>query len=149
MSRIGIRMLIGQHISVSSQDQPADYVGIICTKTRYTRKFTARLSEVVNDAVGNAQFICQNYYDLFEAPKVKIIGLDTIQGEFMYVPSHLHHMMFELLKNSMRAVVERFSDLDDDFPEIKLVVAQVENQQLMVGKRRHHHQNIRRRRRYS
>jgi pyruvate dehydrogenase kinase 2/3/4 len=55
---------------------------------------------------------------------VKIIGLEQIQGEFMYVPSHLHHMLFELLKNSMRAVVERYSELDDDFPEIRLVVAE-------------------------
>ncbi|KAJ3362820.1 hypothetical protein HDU91_003237 [Kappamyces sp. JEL0680] len=116
MSRIGIRMLIGQHISISSQEQPVDYVGIICTKTN--------LADVVEDAIGNAQFICQNYYDLYEAPKVKIIGLESVQGGFMYVPSHLHHMMFELLKNSMRAVVERFSDMNEDFPEIKLVVAQ-------------------------
>jgi pyruvate dehydrogenase kinase 2/3/4 len=36
MSRIGIRMLIGQHIAVSQVDQPTDYVGIICTKTRYS-----------------------------------------------------------------------------------------------------------------
>jgi pyruvate dehydrogenase kinase 2/3/4 len=33
MSRIGIRMLIGQHVSVS-QPMPDDYVGIICTKTK-------------------------------------------------------------------------------------------------------------------
>lgn len=64
MSRIGIRMLIGQHIAVSSPDQHPNYVGIICTKTR--------LADCVNDAVANAQFICQNYYDLFEAPKVKV-----------------------------------------------------------------------------
>lgn len=37
MSRIGIRMLIGQHIAVSEVDQPRDYVGIICTKTRYLK----------------------------------------------------------------------------------------------------------------
>jgi pyruvate dehydrogenase kinase 2/3/4 len=82
------------------------------------------LKHVVEDAISNAQFICQNYYDLFEAPKVKIIGLDQIQTQFMYVPSHLHHMLFELLKNSMRAVVERFNDLEEDFPEIRLVVAE-------------------------
>ena len=42
----------------------------------------------------------------------------------MYVPSHLHHMLFELLKNSMRAVVERNIDKTEEFPEIKLVVAE-------------------------
>jgi pyruvate dehydrogenase kinase 2/3/4 len=34
MSRIGIRMLIGQHIAVSRKSNPPDYVGIICTKTK-------------------------------------------------------------------------------------------------------------------
>lgn len=116
MSRIGIRMLIGQHIAVSAKDQPKDYVGIICTKTI--------LKDVVEDAIANAQMICQDYYSLFEPPQVQIIGLDQIKGEFMYVPSHLHHMLFELLKNSMRAVVERTTDLDDDFPLIRLVVAE-------------------------
>ena len=68
--------------------------------------------------------ICQDYFQLFEPPKVRIIGLETIKTEFMYVPSHLHHMLFELLKNSMRAVVEMNPDLDDGFPEIRMVVAE-------------------------
>ncbi|KAI8896039.1 mitochondrial branched-chain alpha-ketoacid dehydrogenase kinase-domain-containing protein [Globomyces pollinis-pini] len=121
MSRIGIRMLIGQVIrygknAVSRKDLPDNYVGIICTKTK--------LKHVVQDAISNAQMICQNYYSLFEPPAVKIIGLDQIHGEFMYVPSHLHHMLFEILKNSMRAIVERFGEDYDEFPEIRLVVAE-------------------------
>lgn len=34
MSRIGIRMLIGQHIAVSQKDSKKDFVGIICTQTK-------------------------------------------------------------------------------------------------------------------
>jgi pyruvate dehydrogenase kinase 2/3/4 len=78
----------------------------------------------LDDAIAHAQMICQDYFSLFEAPRVRIIGLDKIKDEFMYVPSHLHHMLFELLKNSMRAVVELNEELDDNFPEIRLVVAQ-------------------------
>jgi pyruvate dehydrogenase kinase 2/3/4 len=89
MSRIGIRMLIGQHIAVSQSNPPKDYVGIICTKTN--------LSEVVADAISNAQMICQDCYSLFQPPNVQIIGLDQIQGKFMYVPSHLHHMLCNLI----------------------------------------------------
>jgi pyruvate dehydrogenase kinase 2/3/4 len=42
----------------------------------------------------------------------------------MYVPSHLHHMLFELLKNSLRAVVETHGVDADDFPPVKIIVAE-------------------------
>ena len=40
-----------------------------------------------------------------------------------YVPSHLYHMVFELVKNSLRAVAERFDDSDMPPPPITVVVA--------------------------
>ena len=43
---------------------------------------------------------------------------------FPYVPSHLHHMIFELVKNSLRAVHDRFEDADDMPPPVRVVVAQ-------------------------
>ncbi|KAJ3259799.1 hypothetical protein HK103_001690 [Boothiomyces macroporosus] len=83
------------------------------------------IEDVVQDAISNAQNICQDYYGLFSPPVVKIVGVgNKIRGNFMYVPSHLHHMLFELLKNSMRAVVERFGQDEDDYPEIKVVIAE-------------------------
>ncbi len=40
-----------------------------------------------------------------------------------YVPTHLHQMLFELVKNSLRAVQERFMDDDNESPPIRVVVA--------------------------
>lgn len=40
-----------------------------------------------------------------------------------YVPSHLHHMVFELVKNSLRAVGERYERADTRPPDINVVVA--------------------------
>ena len=119
LSRIGIRMLIGQHVALAKSmrdpsSAPEDYVGIICTKTH--------VGEVAQDAIDNARFICSEYYGMFEAPPVKIMGTPDVN--FMYVPSHLHHCLFELLKNSLRAVVERFGADADEFPEIRVIIAE-------------------------
>lgn len=39
------------------------------------------------------------------------------------MPTHLHLMVFELVKNSLRAVEERFVDSDKVAPPIRIIVA--------------------------
>lgn len=116
MSRIGIRMLIGQHIALTDQRQRSDpnYVGIICTKTN--------VRELAQEAIENARFVCEDHYGLFDAPKVQLVCNPDIS--FMYVPGHLSHMLFETLKNSLRAVVERHGQDKDEFPVTKVIVAE-------------------------
>jgi pyruvate dehydrogenase kinase 2/3/4 len=115
MSRIGIRMLIGQHIALNlDRGVRDDYVGIICTHTN--------VREIAQTAVDNARFICEDWYGLFEAPQVEIVCNPNIN--FMYVPGHLSHMLFEIIKNSLRAVVETVGVDADWFPPVKLIVAE-------------------------
>lgn len=117
MSRIGIRMLIGQTIALHrDQDKRRpDMIGIICTKTK--------IGEIAREAAFDARYICSDYYGCWNGgPEVKFIS--ETNPEFMYVPSQLHHVLFELLKNSLRAVVERHGADRDEWPEIKVVVAE-------------------------
>ena len=116
MSRIGIRMLIGQHVSLTEQThhRHPNYVGIICTKTN--------IKELAEEAIENARFVCEDHYGLFDAPKVQLFCPDNLL--FMYVPGHLSHMLFETLKNSLRAVVETHGADKEDFPVTKVVVAE-------------------------
>ncbi|KAJ1991020.1 [Pyruvate dehydrogenase (acetyl-transferring)] kinase isozyme 2 [Dimargaris cristalligena] len=113
MSRIGIRVLIGQQVALQTKNEP-DYVGIICTRTK--------LYDIAMEAIANASFICEDYYGLFAAPKITLHCREDL--EFMYIPSHLHHMLFELLKNSLRATVELYGPDADNYPPIKIVVAE-------------------------
>jgi len=116
MSRIGIRMLIGQHIALTDQRQRSDpnYVGVICTKTN--------VRDLAQEAIENARFVCEDHYGLFDAPKVQLVCNPDIQ--FMYVPGHLSHMLFETLKNSLRAVVETHGQDKEEFPVTKVIVAE-------------------------
>ncbi|KAJ9649345.1 [Pyruvate dehydrogenase (acetyl-transferring)] kinase isozyme 2 [Coniosporium tulheliwenetii] len=116
MSRIGIRMLIGQHIALTDQRQRSDpnYVGIICTKTN--------VHDLAKEAIENARFVCEDHYGLFDAPKVQLVCNPDIN--FMYVPGHLSHMLFETLKNSLRAVVETHGQDKEEFPVTKVIVAE-------------------------
>jgi len=116
MSRIGIRMLIGQHIALTDQTthKHPNYVGIICTKTN--------VKELAEEAIENARFVCEDHYGLFDAPKVQLFCDPNLN--FMYVPGHLSHMLFETLKNSLRAVVETHGAEKEAFPVTKVVIAE-------------------------
>lgn len=79
-------------------------------------------SQIVGDAVMDARSICMREYA--SAPEVNIYGDPSFT--FPYVPSHLHHMTFELVKNSLRAVNDKFDDSDEEPPPIRLVIAEGE-----------------------
>lgn len=124
MSRIGIRMLIGQTIAINQQSQKNmqndDYVGIICLH--------CNIKDIIRDAIDAARFACEEHFDVMEVPKVKLYCPSDLT--FRYVPGHLVHMLYETLKNSLRATIEHHSklnpgiDLDDiKYPPIKIIVA--------------------------
>lgn len=111
MSRIGIRMLIGQHVAL--HDPPKDgYIGMICTKLSPL--------EVARDAIADARAICMREYG--DAPEVQLFGQEDFT--FAYVPGHLHQMLFELIKNSLRAVADKYADSDKTPPPIRIIIAE-------------------------
>lgn len=115
MSRIGIRFLIGQHVALNTLGPHPDYVGIICTR--------ANVHDIVHEAIENARFVCEEHYGMFKGPPVQLICPKDLH--FAYVPGHLSHICFELLKNSLRAVVERYGhDKEDSIPPIKVIVVE-------------------------
>ena len=66
-----------------------------------------------------------------DAPNVTVHG--RVDLTFPYVPSHLHYILLELLKNSMRATVE-YHSVDGTMPPIKVVIADGEENEDVVIK---------------
>lgn len=82
-----------------------------------TKCSPVRVSE---DAANDARDICMRHFG--NAPQVEIFGDPAFT--FAYVPSHIHQMVFELVKNSLRAVQDRYEDSDTKPPSIRLVIAE-------------------------
>lgn len=107
LSRIGIRFLLGQHIATHQNRE--GWVGIICAQTSPL--------EVAEEAAANAANICRRTYG--DPPEVRFLGRTNLR--FKYIPSHLHHMFFELFKNSFRATVE--TNRGKKLPPVQVVIA--------------------------
>lgn len=108
--RIGIRILIGQHVALHSS-RPG-WVGIINGHTRP--------GEIAMEAADHAAHLCRRIYG--RAPRVEVLG--NTRMEFRYIPSHLYHMLLEMLKNSMRATVETHQDKGPaELPPIRVILA--------------------------
>jgi|UPI000581A2B2 pyruvate dehydrogenase kinase 2/3/4 len=110
LDRIGIRVLIGQYLALR-QPPVENYVGIICSHTSPY--------EIVKRAIDDAAFMCTRKYG--DAPEVIMSG--RLDLTFPYVPTHLHYIMLELIKNSMRATVEWHGIDSPEFPPIKVIIA--------------------------
>lgn len=108
LSRIGIRVLLGHH--VASHEERKGWVGIICAQTSPY--------EVAKSAAETAAQICRQTYG--DPPVVKFHG--RLNLHFRYIPSHLHHMFFELFKNSFRATIEH-NRHKDKLPSVHVVIA--------------------------
>jgi pyruvate dehydrogenase kinase 2/3/4 len=111
MSRIGIRVLAGQYLALRQPPIPG-YIGLIC---QHTSPY-----EIVKMAVRDATFMCTRKFG--DAPEVLIKG--RLDLTFPYIPTHLHYILLELLKNAMRATVEHHGpDSPNAWPSVDVVIA--------------------------
>lgn len=117
LNRISIRMLINQHAALFGGDLPGHPRHIGCIDPN------CDVTSVVQDAYENAKFLCDQYYLKSPDMVIECKNVDPSGGpiSIVYVPSHLYHMAFELLKNSMRAVVETHMDANE-LPPLKLLL---------------------------
>lgn len=96
------------------------YVGLI---NRYTSP-----AEIAEQAILDAKYLCERTHG--DSPEVLVVG--RYHAKFSYIPSHLYYCLFELIKNSLRAVVE-FHGVDAKMPPIKVIIADGEmNEDIVI-----------------
>jgi len=121
LNRIGVRMLISQHLLLFTKHKnDGNHIGSI--------DVACDVKAIAEDAYNNARFLCEEYYTV--APECQFETRNSINKIFKedpitmtYVPTHLYHMLFELIKNAVRAVVE-YHDARSDLPNINVLICQ-------------------------
>ena len=96
---------------------------------------SCQVTPVVEQAYESARFLCEQYY--LSAPEMEYTAYDHNKRavnlgpselaqekrnddvSFVYVPSHLYHILFELFKNAMRATIENAGEDAVSYEPIK------------------------------
>jgi len=115
-NRISCRMLINQHqVLFADGANERRHIGAIDPH--------CDVPIIVEDAFENARYLCEQYY--MDAPELEMVERNASKEENLeitYVPSHLYHILFELMKNSMRAVMESHGEDAVSYPPIRVWV---------------------------
>lgn len=96
MARIGVRFLLTQHMS-AFVETPLDEKDST-TGSRWVGSIDreCNVKAIAEHAGEAARMLCLNKY--FDAPDVNVTTTSTNSRPFTYIPSHIHHIVFELLK---------------------------------------------------
>jgi pyruvate dehydrogenase kinase 2/3/4 len=125
-ARAGLRFLMQHHILSDPHRKPEDLLSHLlpfsssnklgciqtdCDPVKEVRTVIENVTQQTKDCYG----VC---------PYIELVDSRTNKGGFTYPPHHLQYMVAELLKNSCRATVERYSGSDETMPPIRVVVTQ-------------------------
>eukprot|EP00092_Neocalanus_flemingeri_P026010 GFUD01028191.1.p1 GENE.GFUD01028191.1~~GFUD01028191.1.p1 ORF type:complete len:296 (-),score=72.04 GFUD01028191.1:149-1036(-) len=125
-NRISIHMLVSHYNALLGEDKTlTGRVGTIDQN--------CDILDVCYDAFDAASVMCDQEY--FDHPKLKATAMDTSDENketqekvtATYVPSHLHHILFEIFKNSMRATCEFSEEKGTDLPYIRVRIFKTKN----------------------
>eukprot|EP00298_Acanthocystis_sp_HF-20_P028956 c7819_g2_i1.p1 GENE.c7819_g2_i1~~c7819_g2_i1.p1 ORF type:complete len:401 (+),score=118.45 c7819_g2_i1:45-1247(+) len=108
-SRIGIRLLIGQHVALHTPRE--GFVGVI--------EKNLNVIEACKLAYNSAAELCRKDYG--HVPELKFLG--KLDATITYVPNHFYYVLLELFKNSLRATIERHQK-HGNIPYVEVVIAE-------------------------
>lgn len=111
-SRLGLRMLCEHHLALhENKNNNSNHIGIIAVAFS-PKHLIEKKAEQVKD-------LCEIKYG--HAPAVVING--HLNKTFPYIPQPLEYIVYEMLKNSMRATVEANLNSMDNLPPVIVTIA--------------------------
>lgn len=111
LNRLGIRLLSSQHIALRESSNGS--VGIIDPNCNPL--------QIIYDTINTVKEAALKEFDC--CPEFRIFGGESLS--FTFIPNYIRIIMFELLKNSTRAVLQHNTGLD--IPPIDIVLADGEH----------------------
>jgi len=145
-SRIGIRLILSHHMELvgASEVKVFDNLSKLIdykkqagmglgnelsnsTKLRLVSSFEreTHLSDIVQNNYDIAKQLCER--DYMDSPKLVLSNPRNVKSS--YVPSHLNYIFFEIIKNAMKATMERYEKDEDvtSIPNINVGIYEGEN----------------------
>eukprot|EP00922_Rhytidocystis_sp_ex-Travisia-forbesii_P039644 GHVS01058964.1.p1 GENE.GHVS01058964.1~~GHVS01058964.1.p1 ORF type:complete len:581 (-),score=80.74 GHVS01058964.1:527-2269(-) len=114
VTRIGNRLLAEHHLALHEDFQHgewnSDYIGIVNQRT-----MPAKMIRLIADRVSQ---VAVHTYSC--CPQVVVVG--DVDISFPYIPEHLRFVIFEMLKNAIRATIEKHKDKPDQLPLVTVGV---------------------------
>ena len=129
VQRISRRVIAEQHLALTetfnspwhfpnAPNQPeanADFVGEVFLRCN-AREVIESCGKTVQDLAKQIQGSDKGF------PEIQIEG--HLEATFPYILSHLQYIVGELLRNSLQAVIERYKDLSEPPPPIKVLICE-------------------------
>jgi pyruvate dehydrogenase kinase 2/3/4 len=103
---LGTNLLIGEHLAL--HDEGVNLVQKICP------------FQVAEKAMNDARSVCEKHFGR-TVPEIKIISKDP-SIHTTYISEHLHRILFEVLKNSLRATIDTHA-ASSTLPPLKVIIA--------------------------
>ncbi|KAI8347050.1 mitochondrial branched-chain alpha-ketoacid dehydrogenase kinase-domain-containing protein [Mortierella sp. GBAus27b] len=142
--RLGIRIMAGHHLALQHQffhpDETTSSAYLSKPSSAHSRRIgiiepQCDIEALIQKAAQSAQFVFFQHYNTVFPPNVHIEHAKDIGGKnvrFPVVPALLHHILFELLKNSMRATAEFHGLSKTTYPEIKVKLSSTADGHLSI-----------------
>lgn len=119
ISRIGIRFLAGQYLTLREPPKD-DHIGMICLRTSP--------SACVHQAAADASLMCRRTFG--RCPRIEVSG--CLDLTFPYIPTYLHYILVELIKNALRATMETH-EAANVLPIVRVIIADgTENEDVVI-----------------